>query len=61
MTYLPAVRFSTKSTPVASTGQEGNGTLKFVHSSKSALVITLIDAQDKTPIAGGQFELRAES
>lgn len=39
-------------------GQEGNGTLKFVHSSKSALVITLIDAQDKTPIAGGQFELR---
>lgn len=39
-------------------GQEGNGTLKFVHSNKSSLVVTLIDAQDKTPIAGGQFELR---
>ena len=39
-------------------GQEGNATLKFVHTNKSALTIKLIDAQDKTPIAGGQFELR---
>ena len=39
-------------------GKDGNATLKFVHTNKTALVIKLIDAQDKTPIAGGQFELR---
>lgn len=45
-------------TQTVTVGKDGNATVKFVHTNKSALVITLIDAQTKAPIAGGQFELR---
>lgn len=45
-------------TQTVTVGKDGNATVKFVHTNKSALVIKLIDAQTKAPIAGGQFELR---
>lgn len=57
-TKVPAGWTSRTMSQTVTIGQTGDATLKFVHTNKSSLVVTLVDAQTKAPIAGGVFELR---